>query len=32
MLFSFKLGVARVWKKAEKLEAFAVWGVRRRWE
>jgi hypothetical protein len=29
MLFSFKLGVARIWKEAEEVEAFAVWAVRR---
>jgi hypothetical protein len=29
MLFSFKLGVARIWKEAEKVGVFAVWVVRR---
>jgi hypothetical protein len=29
MLFSFKLGVARIRREAEKVESFAVWVVRR---
>jgi len=27
--FSFKFGVARMWEMAEKVEALAVWAVRK---
>jgi hypothetical protein len=29
MLFSFKVGVAWIWREAEKVEGLAVWAVQR---
>ena len=30
MLFSFNLGVAWIWKQAERVESLGVWAVQRR--